>query len=69
MIYGNYSISLTVCAVYQGVKVEVRSVTIKAFPAFGKRVSRRGREKTPWALLGEASRRRAQGCNSSYIEE
>ena len=24
---------------------------------------------TPWALLGEASRRRAQGCNSSYIEE
>ena len=37
---------------------------------FGKRVSRRGREIiTPWALLGEASRRRAQGCNSSYIEE
>ena len=34
---------------------------------FGKRVSRRGR--APWALLGEASRRRAQGCNSSYIEE
>ena len=24
---------------------------------------------TPWALLGEASRRRAQGCNSSCIEE
>ena len=24
---------------------------------------------TPWALLGEASRRRAQGCNSSDIEE
>ena len=24
---------------------------------------------TPWALLGVASRRRAQGCNSSYIEE
>ena len=24
---------------------------------------------TPWALLGEASRRRAQGCKSSYIEE
>ena len=41
---------------------------------FGKRVSRRGREKiiiiiTPWALLGEACRYRAQGCNSSYIEE
>ena len=24
---------------------------------------------TPWALLGEASRRHAQGCHSSYIEE
>ena len=40
------------------------------FCPFGKRVSRQGREKiTPWALLGEASRRRAQGCNSSDIEE
>ena len=24
---------------------------------------------TPWALLGEASRRRAKRCNTSYIEE
>ena len=24
---------------------------------------------SPWALLGEDSRQRAQGCNSSYIEE
>ena len=32
MNYGNYSNSIPVCAVYQGVKVEVQRVTIKAFP-------------------------------------
>ena len=32
-------------------------------------VKKLGQRITPWALLGEASRRRAQGCNSSYIEE
>ena len=32
MNYGNYCNSIPVCAVYQGVKIEVQRVTIKAFP-------------------------------------
>ena len=35
---------------------------------FGKRVSRWGERITPWSLLGDACRLRAQGCNNCCIE-
>ena len=66
LIVGQYRRLLSITAV----RAQAMSLLARAF---GKRVSRRGREKRniikPWALLGEASRRCAQGCNSSYIEE